>query len=80
MHPRRVSLGGNRAWYEFKDILNTTQAVKRKKNHRFQLSAYDKEYPTESQNISVYNVYNIFIGDFRVNKEFFMCIVNNIFK
>ena len=33
------------------------------------MSAYDKEYPGESRNISVNNVYDILIDDFRVNKD-----------
>ena len=39
------------------------------------MSAYDKKYPKESRNISVYNVYDIIIDDFRVNKEKGLCVL-----
>ena len=38
------------------------------KNIKFQLTAYDKEYLKESRNISLWNVYDMFVHDIKVNK------------
>ena len=42
--------------------------------------AYGNEYPKESWYISVWNVYDMFIDDFRMNKEKGLCVLRIIYS
>ena len=50
-----------------------------RKSHSFQLTVYGMEYPKESWNISVWNVYDMLIDDLSVNKEIIVSVLHTKF-
>ena len=48
------------------------------RNNYIHSTAYCNDYRKDSWNISVWNVYNMLIDDFRVNKEEGVCVLRKI--